>query len=134
MDYLSCSRRQCQCFFDDLNSSLQELKDDVELILLGDYNIKWNPKNNTEKGEKRKLSQLAFSHSLEQLIDEPTRVTESTATLIDMIFTNAKHRIADSGVIRLGLSDRFMIFCVFKAGVFKKIVTENHRISFIQEL
>ena len=70
-------------------------------------------------GEKRKLSHLAFSHSLEQLIDEPTRVTESTATLIDMIFTNAKHRISDSGVIRLGLSDHFMIFCVFKAGVFK---------------
>lgn len=104
-------------FIDDLNRYIQNLEDNTELILLGDYNIKWNPKDNAERSEKRKLSNLAYSHGLEQLINEPTRVTESTATIIDMIFTNSKHRIVDSGVIHLGLSDHFMIFCVFKAGI-----------------
>ena len=66
----------------------------------------------------KNVNYLAWhSHSLEQLIDDPTRVTKSIATLIGMIFTNSQHRIVDSGVIHLGLSDHFMIFCVFKARI-----------------
>ena len=44
-------------------------------------------------------------YQLQQLISEPTRVTNTSATLIDLIFTNDLNNIAKSGVICYGISD-----------------------------
>jgi hypothetical protein len=46
----------------------------------------------------------------EQLIKEPTRVTATTKTLIDLAFTNKPELINGSGVIHLGISDHSMIY------------------------
>ena len=59
------------------------------------------------------LRTLDFS----QLIKEPTRVTDKSRTLIDVILVNNEHRIVDSGVVPVSLSDHFLIFCVLKTGV-----------------
>ncbi|CAB4001579.1 Hypothetical predicted protein, partial [Paramuricea clavata] len=50
----------------------------------------------------------------DQLIDEPTRITGTSATLIDLILTNKEENISKSGVIHLGLSDHSMIFAIRK--------------------
>ena len=52
-----------------------------------------------------------------QLIKEPTGITDTSRTLIDLIFVNNDHRIVKSGVIPVALSD---VFCILKAGVFIK--------------
>ena len=49
------------------------------------------------------------------LITKPTRVTSSTATLIDNIFTNVPNVI--SGVITSDLSDHFPVFAVQKCAI-----------------
>ena len=54
-----------------------------------------------------------------QLIKEPTRVTDKSRTLIDVILVNNEHRVVDSGVVPVSLSDHFLIFCVLKTGVTK---------------
>ena len=48
---------------------------------------------------------------------EPTRVTKSSATTIDLIFTNMVDNIATSGVIHLGISDHSLIYAVRKFAV-----------------
>ena len=68
---------------------------------------------------KRKLSNLANAHDLEQIIDQPTRVTGSSSTLIDLVFSTTIHRITDHGVNDLSLSDHSVVFCVVKVGVTK---------------
>jgi hypothetical protein len=57
----------------------------------------------------RRLQFLSCVYQLEQLINEPTRVTRTSATLIDLIFTNKKENIVKSGVIHLGISDHSLI-------------------------
>jgi hypothetical protein len=51
-------------------------------------------------------------YQLSQLVDEPTRVTENSATLIVIILTNRPENILRSGVIHLGFSDHSLIFAV----------------------
>ena len=51
---------------------------------------------------------------LEQIIDELTRLSQRTASLIDHILCNNKEKIVQSGTISLGLSDHNLIFCTRK--------------------
>lgn len=49
-----------------------------------------------------------------QLIKTATRVTETTGTLIDVIYTNKEHNTSYSTVITAGFSDDDLISCVRK--------------------
>ena len=60
----------------------------------------------------RKLQFLSSVYQLEQLISEPTRVTDKSATLIDLAFTNDTNNISKSGVIYNGMSDHSIPVCV----------------------
>jgi hypothetical protein len=44
-------------------------------------------------------------YQFHQLINEPTRVTPTSAFLIDLILTNKPENISPSGVVHLGISD-----------------------------
>ena len=50
------------------------------------------------------------------MIKMPTRITEHSSTMIDLLFVNNSHRIVDSGVIPVHLSDHSLIYGVLKAG------------------
>ncbi|CAH3132249.1 unnamed protein product, partial [Pocillopora meandrina] len=45
-----------------------------------------------------------------QLIAEPTRITPTSSTLIDLIYTNCSDKIACSGVCHVGISDHSMVY------------------------
>ena len=83
-----------------------------EYYLLGDININLQPKDkeifrhipaNTHL--TRSYLEFCFTHSLEQIITSPTKVTDQTATLSDHIITNSPDKVSRSGVIDLGLSE-----------------------------
>ena len=59
-------------------------------------------------------------YQLSQLIDEATRVTMTTTSLIDHVVTNTPEKISDSGVIHTGISDHSLIFAIKKISVIKK--------------
>ena len=61
------------------------------------------------------LRNIADVYGLSQLISEPTRITKTTKTLIDVCFTNNPERITDSGVNHLGISDHSIVFMTRKA-------------------
>ena len=48
---------------------------------------------------------FCISNSLEQIIMPPSRPIDRRATFIDQVLTNSSHKISQSGVIDLGLSD-----------------------------
>lgn len=58
----------------------------------------------------RKLRFLSSVYQLEELILEPTRVTNKSSTLIDLAFTNDTNNIAKSGMIYNGMSDQNIIY------------------------
>ena len=48
------------------------------------------------------------------LITEPTRVTPTSATIIDLILTNRSENISESSVIHLGISYHSLVYLVRK--------------------
>ena len=49
-----------------------------------------------------------------EIIEEPTRITCSTFTLLDCIPTNSSEKVSQKGVIDVGISDHKWIYCTRK--------------------
>ena len=47
-----------------------------------------------------------------QLITEPTRVTPTSKTLIDVIMTSNPASVGDSGVVKTRISDQYLVYVV----------------------
>ena len=94
----------------EFNEWFEEFIDKVigenkEYILMGDFNKKLlNVDTNIEWGN------FTTSLGLTQLIDEPTRVTTESQTLIDLIYTNTEENIQSVAVNNICLSDHFGVF------------------------
>ena len=78
-----------------------------QLIVLGDMNCDYF--KNPSESHTQRLKFISSAYQLQQLILEPTRMTNRSATLIDLIFTNETRNIAKSGVIHNGMSDHSLI-------------------------
>ena len=61
----------------------------------------------------KKLLFLENVHGLRQVIEETTRNTDKSKTLMDLIFTNSKY-VSESGTINTIISDHQPIFVVKK--------------------
>ena len=64
----------------------------------------------TPANETRHLIELCELFQYTQLIKEPTRVTSSTKSLIDLFLTNEAVKFATSGVSPIGCSDHSLIY------------------------
>ena len=62
----------------------------------------------------KNFTQLLDFYNFKQLIDRATRVTDTSSTLLDHIYTNNKDIVSQSGVIETGISDHFMVYCTRK--------------------
>ena len=86
-----------------------------------DKEISRNKSANTTNKEishlTRSYLEFCFTHSSEQIITRPTRVTDQTADFIDRILTNSPYKFSQSGVINLGLSDHDLICCTIKTSL-----------------
>ena len=77
------------------------------LFLMGDYNV--NVLQCNENNHVDDFLNMLMSFSLLPLITKPTRVTETTSTLIDNIFSNSRH-FPSSGIIISDLSDHVPVY------------------------
>ena len=100
-------------FIDSLRDSFA--KTDLEKngsVLMGDSNIDQLGKRSASRLPKS----FASENDMKQLINELTRITEYSKTLIDLLFTNREHKIVQSGIIHTTLSDHSLVVCVVKGG------------------
>ena len=130
-------------FNDYLTEILSKIKtENKSLYLLGDYNI--NLLNIDNHRPSHEFTDLMFSHSLIPCITKPTRVTRTSATLIDNIFSNIITRNSDtiSGVLYTDISDHFPIFYIDysnsktkrESPVKKRIYSQANILSFSEQL
>ena len=98
-------------FLEYLNNLLGKLHPNKITYIVGDFNI--DLLKNDCHNISTDFTNILYSHSFFLLIHLPTRVTKSSATLIDNIFCNhlTPH---DSGVIVSDFSDHYPIFTTFK--------------------
>ncbi|CAL4184363.1 unnamed protein product, partial [Meganyctiphanes norvegica] len=104
-------------FNETLNSLIEPVSNDHELILLGDFNICLLQENN----HTRHFCNSLQSNNLFPVILEPTRVANinrngeyiTTESLIDNIFVNTRLNF-NSGLIHSSISDHYPIFISIK--------------------
>ena len=64
---------------------------------------------------RAKLAETLDIYGLEQLINEPTRITAKSRTLIDLCITSAPTNVINSGVMHLSISDHSLVYMIRKA-------------------
>ena len=116
--------------------------EDLELYLLGDLNSDFLPAN-VNNFNAQALANIFDIYGLNQLITEPTRITPTSRTLIDLCITNCPDKIVDSGVIHVGISDHSLVYMTRKThyerpGVHRVIETRLYnnfdKEGFLQDL
>ena len=79
-----------------------------EVILLGDTNCNLYGEDNA--AHAKRIKDIYAAYDLKQLINEPTRVTVQSSTLIDHIAVSNTSNIKESGVVKIALSDHYLVF------------------------
>ena len=89
-----------------------------EIILIGDFNCDWTGvKSGTMKSQTNKLHEITEAFQFEQMIEQPTRITDHSETIIDLAFANKPELVTNFGVIHIGISDHSLIFLQRKISV-----------------
>ena len=101
-------------FKSTLDKSLEQIStEEKEIIVIGDFNCDMRPKKLAS--DSKELRDLFNLYQFNQLIKSPTRITDSTATLIDLVFTTDKEKIVSSGVLDCAISDHSLVFIIRRA-------------------
>lgn len=83
-----------------------------ELLIIGDLNFNMYVDGNTEADSH--LTEFCDCFCMSNTITGPTRVTNNSASLIDVILTSNPERFALSGTMKLGISDHDLIYTIRK--------------------
>ena len=100
---------------DDFKTNIEGVMDKVSMerasvILTSDLNIDMKGKHLTTQAKG--LNQLFNIYQLKQLIKEPTRMTERTSSLIDLVYASEEEKIVTSGVYNCAISDHSLVYLV----------------------
>ena len=100
----------------DIFQQFESLIDKVDseqkdFYLLGDLNCNMQDGSNHNSST---LTNILDIYGLSQLISEPTRITPTSSTLIDLCITNSPEKIPKAGVVHLGISDHSLVFMTLK--------------------
>ena len=108
-------------FFDHFEKLIKAVdNENKDMYILGDLNCNMLKTNNDSNIPTKKIKSLYELYQLTQLIDEATRITPTTTSLIDHIVTNMPEKISDSGVIHTGISDHSLVFAIRKISIVTK--------------
>ena len=116
----------------DIFRQLESLVDKVDseqkdFYLLGDLNCNMHDGSNNHNSSTL-TNILYIIYGLSQLISEPTRITPTSRTLINLCITSLPPKISNSGVVHLGISDHSLVFmtlkiCYERTGIHRTIET-----------
>jgi len=101
--------------FSHFDTVLRKLdSENVEHYLMGDLNSDLLSENNTYANALLNVSDV---YGLRQLISEPTRITPSSCSLLDLIFTNRPDCVCLSGVSHVCISDHSLVYAFRKISI-----------------
>ena len=92
---------------DILNMVEKASSENKEIVILGDLNFNYKIDESLCTNPIYYLENL---YLMSQIIDKPTRVTDRSSTLIDVILTTMPEKHKSTEVFKISLSDHFLIF------------------------
>lgn len=110
-----CIYRPPNC---DLSAFIIDISNALDIIsnerkncyIMGDFNI--NIENSQGNTLIKEFTNTMYSYSFNPMISFPTRVTNTSATHTDNIFTNVYNKTMKSGVLCIDVADHCPIFLV----------------------
>ncbi len=103
-----------------------------ETYILGDLNIDYNPTKSIDKYSNKKWQQLIEYFGLVQIIKFPTRVTRSSSSIIDHVYTSTTNFVKDELVSSLSISDHYPVSFTRILSKSKSIADKGHKHEYIQ--
>ena len=107
-------------FFENFKNVLEKawLKTD-NIFVLGDLNCcMLEAQNNTNSAsistKTKKLLNIFEDFNMVNVITDPTRITCTSESLIDLILTTKDHLVRSTGVVPLGISDHSLVYTTLK--------------------
>ena len=129
----------------DFNEALESILSTIDrryCYLLGDWNM--NLLAYESHNDTTLCIDTFYSHGYSPLINRPTRVTSSSATIIDNIFTNNHDATVDAfqGILVTDISDHFPIFHIGTSNkkevedrfIVKRIFDEKNKSTFLKNI
>ena len=99
-------------YFDQISCMMERaISDDVEMILLGDFNC--DLCQDRLNSDAKHLSSLMTGFLCTQLVNVPTRVTMSSKSIIDHIYSTNPDKHIVTGVYKTFFSDHFLTFTIY---------------------
>ena len=105
-------------FFEALDQNMQSLnRKGSKVVILGDVNIDLS--SDLTRSPLSDYFLLLQSNAFASLTTKPTRVTNTSSTVIDHILINDSDSSISSGVLTYSISDHYPIFCTISNPLFK---------------
>ena len=89
-----------------------------EFIISGDFNIDLLKLNCNSKISN--YVNAIYAEGCNNLMNKPIRITGSTATFLDHIYSNMTNNISNRGILTYGISDHLPAFCCLRMKPIKK--------------
>ena len=126
-DYLVCSMYRppsaSAAYYDKIIDNLELASSkNMEIIVMADLNFNYILDESLSTNPVHLIENLFL---FQQSIDEPTRATLKSSTLIDVILSSSPEEHITSGVLKTTFSDHYSIFTVLQ--VHKTTVNYNHK-------
>ena len=97
-----------RCYYNNMLDLLDKVTtENKELLLLGDLNFDYKIDESLSTNAVHYMENL---YILKQLVDQPTRITNSSKTLLDVILSSIPEKHNVTGVARISLSDHFLVY------------------------
>ena len=98
-------------FYTKLQSFAETVLKKYDVIILGDINIDVSIKNSCV--QSKTYLDLLLGLGMKNLISKPTRITNTTATILDHIITNLPYDSLTSGILISDITDHLPVFGLF---------------------
>jgi hypothetical protein len=125
-------------FLQNLQTCLDKIntKPDSFVILIGDFNTHYDPSNMSDSSDFGcLLYRWMQCNNLFQVINEPTRITQNGATILDLVITNCRGFFVQSGTLSPPTNcDHSLIFAKMclsfsKQKCYKRLIWNFHNVN-----
>ena len=110
-------------FFSEFIKTTEKISANNSLVLAGDFNI--NTSKSSETTVSKKYKDLLLSLGLTNLISKPTRIANSSETILDHILTNVPLQKLNCGVVEHDVADHLPTFAIFNSTVQNRSVYQD---------
>ena len=124
-------------FFAKFSSVLENIANKYDIILMGDLNIDVLSQN--KENSVIQYKNMLLSLGLKNKISKPTRITETTETVLDHVITNLPNDVMYSGILVAKVTDHLPVFALCglnpvrtksQIDIYKRSITSAKKISF----